>query len=544
MKKVCVLGPLAYGLFPIMSLFSHNAGQVSFAETWAPMVLVAGVTLVGVWVVGALLRDVRKGAVMMSVFWILFFSYGHICNLVSSFHGYRSPPGMGWWVLGALSAVLLVCFFLVLKMRKGLGESVLILNVMGVFLVGSVLVGLVRSCGSAGPIADSNAVREYITTESMPALEMTESEPAVPSETPTAVPKALPNIYYIILDGYARGDVLKELYGYDNSEFIDYLKSKGFYVAEKSRANYCQSVLSLASSLNVRYLDKLVERVGSRSRSRGPLTKAIRASKVVEFLKKYGYQTVSFDASGWAVVQMTTADRFYKTPGSPRTGFQNELLNTTPVPNLSKALKKERGYTARQYDFHRHKLLYAFDKVAEISAELGPVFVFAHFLVPHQPFVFDRDGDEVTPPGNRFTLWHTIEKGRDINEYKTGYREQLMYVNKRARTMIDTILSRSPTPPIIIVQSDHGPASQLYVENAAKTNVTERMSILNAYYLPGSDYAELYATITPVNTFRVILNRYFGGVFELLPDRSYYSAWCRLYNFVDVTDRCMGKSLD
>ena len=46
-----------------------------------------------------------------------------------------------------------------------------------------------------------------------------------------------PDIYYIILDGHARSDILKELYDYDNSEFINYLTGKGFYVASPRSAD-------------------------------------------------------------------------------------------------------------------------------------------------------------------------------------------------------------------------------------------------------------------------------------------------------------------
>jgi hypothetical protein len=35
-----------------------------------------------------------------------------------------------------------------------------------------------------------------------------------------------PDIYYIILDGYGRSDVLKNEYGYDNSDFLN--ASEGF----------------------------------------------------------------------------------------------------------------------------------------------------------------------------------------------------------------------------------------------------------------------------------------------------------------------------
>ena len=52
-------------------------------------------------------------------------------------------------------------------------------------------------------------------------------------------------------------DTLRDLYGYDNSPFLDFLRSKGFYVADKSVTNYPRTELSVASSLNMKYMNYL-----------------------------------------------------------------------------------------------------------------------------------------------------------------------------------------------------------------------------------------------------------------------------------------------
>jgi len=49
-------------------------------------------------------------------------------------------------------------------------------------------------------------------------------------------------------------------------------------------------------------------------------------------------------------------------------------------------------------------------------------------------------------------------------------------------------------------------------------------SILNASYLPGVEISENEVALSPVNTFRMILNAYFGGQISYLPDNSYISA--------------------
>jgi hypothetical protein len=64
-----------------------------------------------------------------------------------------------------------------------------------------------------------------------------------------------------------------------------------------------------------------------------------------------------------------------------------------------------------------------------------------------------------------------------------------------------------------------------------------RMSILNAYFLPGAR-TSVPATITPVNTFRIILNEYFGQNLELLKDVSLYSDYTDPFNFKVIQNPC------
>jgi hypothetical protein len=69
--------------------------------------------------------------------------------------------------------------------------------------------------------------------------------------------EATPDIYYIILDGYGRADMLQALYGFDNSMFVNALEQRGFVVASESQSNYHRTLLSLSSSLNMQYLDRM-----------------------------------------------------------------------------------------------------------------------------------------------------------------------------------------------------------------------------------------------------------------------------------------------
>ena len=159
----------------------------------------------------------------------------------------------------------------------------------------------------------------------------------------------------------------------------------------------------------------------------------------------------------------------------------------------------------------------------------GHKFVFAHILLPHPPFVFDRHGnftdDDFIPPTQVADL-ENKEK-----ELHRKYIEQLMFTNSKVSELVKRLLSRSAVPPIIIIQSDEGPwpvRYYLYKDHfnwktqATNEELKAKTGILNAYYFPGINYKSiLYPSITPVNTFRVIFNAYFEQNFELLPDETY-----------------------
>jgi hypothetical protein len=280
------------------------------------------------------------------------------------------------------------------------------------------------------------------------------------------------------------------------------------------------------------YLDSFARDMGTESDNRWPLKSLLNNNRFVEILRNYGYTTVAFDASMFEAAFYDSADHFITTAEVRINLFQNALLNSTIIRAFSNA---DFGQRANQYALHRQKILNAFEHIERIGQSKGRYYVHGHILSPHQPFVFDSSGNP-RDPDDYYTIWKPMEDGWDPDVYKRQYAAQLHYINSKLRQLITNIIKESQYPPIIILQGDHGPCAHLLnTKGIEENNFKERMSILNAYYFPDKDYSKLYESISPVNSYRLILSQYFDRPQDLLPDRSYFSTWDKPYQFHEVT---------
>jgi hypothetical protein len=354
-----------------------------------------------------------------------------------------------------------------------------------------------------------------------------------PASISRSVPSSdqLPDIYYIILDGYGRGDMLKSVHGYDNSFFLSELQKRGFVIPVYSQANYPRTLLSLSSSLNMKYLDSEVNELGSANYwwLLGPL---LKHNAVRTVLEQAGYKTVFF-ASGWDFTDIRDGDSYMSPYPIMLNDFERAYIEITNLRYL--VTGSSDLVSLPSFDTHRRIILYQFQTLPKIASLPGPKFVFAHIVNPHPPFVFDKGGAPINP-AYPYSLSYAQGLFGDVSEYRASYLAQLTYDNQLVLKMIDGILSNSPTPPIIIVQGDHGPGIFSDFDNLENTCLYERYSILNAYYLPGSYESDaIPQDISPVNTFRLIFSEYLGLDYPPLPEKRYFSDNNSFYQFQDVT---------
>jgi hypothetical protein len=356
--------------------------------------------------------------------------------------------------------------------------------------------------------------------------------PIAPDTQFVAGTEAAPDIYYLIVDAYARQDVLKEIYGFDNSDFIQSLRSRGFYVGDESRSNYNYTEYSLASSLNMSHLHDFNL---TAYQTRMPLRHLIRNSLVTKSLSSSGYRTYAIETGK----SETECDNFdhYVPFGQALNDYQDVLYHGTPLPKLLELTGWFRSAARR----HGDRVMFAFEQVPQLAASSeDPAFVFCHVLAPHPPFLFDANGNEVEFRGHyllsdcrNFTSCYDY----DLEVYRKQYREQLAHINSRLIEVIDRIQS-SERESIIILQADHGPRLGFGFqyeggEPTCQWRHRETFSILNAIAMPGQQDHGFYSSMTPVNTFRLVFNKLFGTQLPTLPDDSFS---VKRYEFTRVTD--------
>lgn len=511
-----LFAPVLLSIQPVLHLFSINAAELNFSEVIRSLLVSLFLGLLIVGLAYLFLRDWRRASLVASPFIFLFFLFGDMAAWIASAFG-----------LGAARAdlvTLIAVFFLMggwvwllQKRFKDLASLNLYFNLLALLFF----------------ISAGIRLTNYLLEN---GLSLTSKEPLKAAVIESA--ESRPDIYYIILDAYGRQDILQEFYEFDNSSFLNDLSARGFYVAEESSSNYIQTMLSLSSSLNMDYLQTL-KSDGVKIENREDLANLIDNNKVRSLLAQNGYQLISFRNEYKATIP--SAEIYYDDSQSglayPVTAFESILIDHTMARVLSYYPGFNRALIEMPYDTHRRHILSAFARLREVPALDGNYFVYAHIIAPHPPFIFNEKG-EVLTHDMPFTLNDANHYIRDHSQksYITGYRRQIQYVNTLVLETIDAILARSTTPPIIIIQGDHGPGAHLHWGSLENTIPAERFSILNAYYFPDQEYELLYPSISPVNSFRVLFNHFFGTDFNLLPDRHYYSSWSFPFEFIEVID--------
>ncbi len=500
--------PLLVAVAPVLFLFAENmSDQVVLGPLWEPLAMSLALGA-GAFIVSSFaLRDIRRGGLLATLALALFFSFGHAWYVVGPFLPNRIPLVATWALLAVTGAALVV---------RG-GGWVPALNR---FLTVAAAILVALSVARIGAFAVS-----------VPSS----SQASLPPASSADMPANARDVYFIVLDRYASSETLEELYGFDNTDFLTALSLRGFVIAEDSWANYARTGLSLLSTLTMDYLDgAALARNDPDPPDFTPVHVALRGPLLVpQTFKALGYEYVHI-GNYWApTAENVDADVVYRY--SEGSEFSAALWGTTALMLLSPIDREaDEAETIQLFnDYVRNQTLYGLSSLEAAAKRGGPTYVFAHFVIPHPPYVFDIDG----------TVPTSAERSQRTESEE--YVRQLQWTNGRILKLLDELQDvEDGHEPVIILAADEGPFPRSFAESeetfdwlsASPADVQQKYGILNAFHLPGVDAAEtgFHSRMSPVNTFRLVMNAYFEAELPLLPDKTFLSRdYARMYEFIE-----------
>ncbi|WP_309707914.1 sulfatase-like hydrolase/transferase, partial [Armatimonas sp.] len=339
------------------------------------------------------------------------------------------------------------------------------------------------------------------------------------------------NYYVIVLDAYARSDKLCSTYGYDNSDFLDELRNNKFYIPTKSMSNHERTMYSLPSFFNMEYIGKLGSPSFTPRYSSLWSKELINNSKFFKIMRNSGYKILTIN-TGVTFTHVDDSEILY----SPF--YKNNNLDTVILyPHITDMEYAVFSHTLLTLYFKYHssfenKVIRRSDirsglKTLRSSVDIkGPKVVFAHFLSPHHPFVFDENGKDVDSAD-------TLVGTNRLNV--KAYAAQARFISSEIGIFINDLVSEDPNCIVVIV-GDHGGRAMIDYDDIEKTDLEDAFANLIAIRLPGVNISSAYDDLTLVNVFRMIFREKYHEDIPLLENR-------QIFNFRanskpnDVTDR-------
>ncbi len=489
--------PLLVGVALVLGLYSHNRLQLLGPESIViPSLATIGLSLVLLVIGKLLLKDWSRSALVVTFLLLLILGLG-----------FATKDSLVGIMLLVVS--LTVISFLVVGVRR----------LKSGFLSSSTLVGNILLTCIVVVTAFSALIPELGSTRQFPSVVEVVNANA-----------ELRDIYYIVMDKYGSNSVLQDYFGYDNSKMTDWLTDVGFTYYPKSHPNYVQTLVSLASTLNMRYLSEI-----EINKDRGTYPEGLLSdSLVAEILGDLGYSIVWIGSWWTKTASSSSTDLVYSL--GKIVYLSDLVLDVSIIGVFDKFLDRKRSNTSRE------TVPFQVNSLKEVAEFANPTFTFVHFILPHGPYVFLADGGK-PPVSWTASVWDSKDN------YQEAYVEQLKYSNSLLKEVIEDILGSPGLTPIIILQSDEGPAiweeeeyvrsngTYLGMETEDPTSLVYRFSNFSALLLPGLEDNQKRLYGSSVNTFRLVFRDYFGLDYSPLSERYFLtSSYYFPKELRDVTD--------
>jgi len=446
-----------------------------------------------------LLKNKQKSSLL--TFWLLlvFLFFGSIHDTIIKFLGHEFFSSYKF-ILLLLMIIFLFFLFILRKTSIPYKKTYLFLNTLFFIFI---LIEL------------GSGIQKYVQQKKGANL-IDNRFTAYKNYTPTTsfIDSLKPDIYFLVFDGMPSTKAMNEHWGFNNYALDTFLRNQNFYISENSKSNYNLTVLSLSSTLNMDYAPS-IDISQDEIKMYFKASSSLLNNSLTNFLTKEGYQIfqyqpISFVNKDWDgslfFKDMLYMNYFYKTlPGRiyRDLGWHFSSLKFNFINNFYNSKYEKRNIKAEEDINH---LIHLVKNSCDTNKVL-PQFVFAHFLIPHDPFIFDSSGKR-----KETSLTIQLSEEKQVS----AFIDQVKYSNKLIEQLVTYIKRNNKKNTVILIEGDHG-YRNIYGKKGYMI-----FENLNAIYLPGKDHKTLYPSISPVNSFRVILNKYFSANLPLLQDSSIF----------------------
>ena len=445
--KNFIIFPFLLAFLPAWQLILKNYDELIFQDILISLSIIA--ISIAVWVViTKIIKNGNKAALITGVGVAFFFYFGYLQDAL--FYPLNKTSVL--MIISIIVFIISTIYFV--KSKKNFALSIKIANVFTVTMILFTLIQFVIP----GALAEK------------------------------------PNVYHIILDEYTDNEILLKQFGYNNEKFLEFLNKNGFYMPDKTFSTFGSTPNELNLILNMDY-----------PISSGWVSDAYQDLKTNKVMS-------TFSDQNYSVIETNSAMRWKDfSDVDTHLCYDVDFINSEFLDQVLRKSIIRYFMEQHQTDTRRDIVRCTFNELSEIALQSnGPTYVFAHLYVPHPPFIFGPNGENVTPD-------HREISGLQSWENPQGYINQLIYATNQVSVVIKNIVKNDPNA-IIIVQGDTGTLTGTDIETYTMKDVYQRHSILYAVRIPDVNNLE---SVMPVNTYRIIFNNYFNMDYEYLEQHIY-----------------------
>jgi hypothetical protein len=475
-------------VFFVLHGYLENYGFVSIGEAALLALVYTASTLVVAIICWLFVRNIPKAALVAFLIMALYFFFGALYDFLKA---HAAPFFSKYTVLFSIFFIVVIAAIVYLQQTKRSFKRLTgFLNLLFIFYI------LV----DAGSLVSKNFRTNDAGLSVYSFAQHNTYQPCGPCNKP--------DIYFLLMDGYASTVALAQWYHYHN-DLDSFLLQKKFSIQAHSRSNYNFTPFSMASILNMSYLQGIENPKQVTLNDYANCEAPIRNNEVINTLSAAGYDIVNYS--------------IFNLAGHPTLVVQDYLpLNTRLITErtMLAQIRRDIGWKlATLYPFkwfwgsdimntnHNNQRFIELVKTSAATKSNRPRFVYGHFYLPHTPYYYNKNG--------QLKDIATITREK-TNAPIEAYLEYVAYANSRIREMITAIQQQDPSA-VIILMGDHG-----YRDFAKEAFPVRYFQNLNAVYYPDNDYTLLYDSISGVNQFRVVFNKLLKQNLPLLKDSSTY----------------------